>query len=223
MTDVDFIEFDSTGRMIDFNEAHSDLFKNNTLLVSLFVLLNADVAILETAGASRVSSKGLRSDGTTDKEAARIDLYALVRKIIENAKLIKKNDPDFDNVFKIRRGTLSTQELLDAARAFAENLTAPVAQKFADLSLLTATAANVNTKIDVLEAAGTHQNQGRASGVAATATTRAAIKRLKKNRRTAAQIGENIIEADDDAGLLAEWESACRIARREKKNTPPKP
>ncbi|CAN5486027.1 hypothetical protein BH10ACI1_BH10ACI1_33770 [soil metagenome] len=227
MNDADFIEFDSAVRMIDFKTANPNVFRNNQKMTDGFTALEADVATLEAAGASRVSSKGLRSDGTADKRAAKTDLYALVRKIIETGKTIKKEEPDFDNKFKVRRGTLSGQEILDAGRAFAADLTAPTVAKFADYALAAANPTTLNAKIDAFETARAQQNTGKSGSVAATATTRAAIGRIKKTRRTVAKIGENIIEETNDAGLVAEWKSACRIERRAKKTTgtptPPTP
>ncbi|HEX8247225.1 MAG TPA: hypothetical protein VF599_03495 [Pyrinomonadaceae bacterium] len=49
------------------------------------------------------------------------------------------------------------------------------------------------------------------------AETKASIKRLMQTRRTVAQIGENILEDSDDAGLLEAWRSACRVEKHKTK------
>lgn len=218
MTDEEIQEFDSGVRMTEFFGANSDLFRSNAKALSVRAALDADIAVLEAAGASRVSAAGQRTDGTVDKSAAKSALYAVVRSIIETAKTIKKEEPDFDNTFKIQRGTMSGAELLDAARGFFSDLTAPVAAKFAEYG-----ATNLPTKltdrINAFEAARTEQNTGKGSGVAATAQTRAATKSLKKNRRTLKTIVENILEEANEVALLAEWQSACRVERPAKKKT----
>ena len=219
MTDEEINEFNSAVRMIDYKTAHADVFAGNAKMTSGFTALEADVAVLEAAGANRLSSSGARSDGTMDKRAAKAELYALVRKTVDTAKLIKKEEPDFDNTFKIPRGSLSGPQLLDSARAFAGNLTPALVTKFGEFGAGSVKPANFNTKIDAYEAARTQQNAGKSGSVAATAEVKAAIKRLRTARRTVAQIGENILEETGDAGLLAAWKSTCRIEARRKKTT----
>lgn len=219
MTDEEVNEFNSAVRMIDFKTAHPDLFTDNPLMMSGFTALEAAVPVLETAGANRLSARGSRSDGTADKRAALADIYALIRKTVETAKLIKKEQPDFNNTFKIRRGTLGEQEILDAARAFADDLVAPVAARFGAFGAASVKASNFTARLAAYETARAQQSSGRSSGVAATAQTKAASAEIKKTRRTIAKIGENIIDESGDEALLAEWRSACRVEKR-KRNDP---
>lgn len=222
MTDDDIKEFDSGIKMTEFFASNNNLLKDNAKAVSVNAALVANIDVLEAAGAQRVSAGGLHKDGTVDKTVAKTALYALLRSIIETAKTIKKEEPGFDNTFKVRRGTLSGTELLDSARGFFNDLTAPVAAKFGDYG-----KKNLPTKLTALisdyETARTQQNTGRGSGVAATAQTTATIKSLRKNRRTLAKIVENILEDEGEPALLAEWQSACRIEKRKKKDPPPTP
>lgn len=213
MTDDEIKEFNSATWMTEIVAANNAVFSVNAKAVSLTAELNADIDVLEGAGAARVSSDGTRSDGTMDKRAARTALENLVRKIASDAKTIKRSEPDFDNKFKIARGSLSSQELLDIALAFKNDLTPAAVAKFGEFALLGATPANVQAKIDAFEDARAQQNAGKGGGVAATAETRAAMKRLKANRRILKTIGENILEAHGDAGLIAEWKSACKIEK----------
>ena len=126
MTDREISEFNSAVRMIDFNAANAAAFAGNAKMTSGFAALASEVEVLESAGANRVSARGIRTDGTLDKNAAKTDLLALLRKIAETAKTIKKDEPAFENTFKLPRGTLSGQQLLDTASSFAAMLTAPV-------------------------------------------------------------------------------------------------
>ena len=219
MTDEETNVFNSAVRMIDFNAANVNVFKDNARMVSGFQAIESDVAVLETAGASRFSASGVQTDGTVDKRAARADLFALVRKTVETGKTIKKEEPDFDNKFKTRRGTLGNQELLDVARAFSNDLTPAVVNKFGEYGAASVKPENFSDKISAFEAARTQQNAGKSGSIAATAQTKAAIARLKKTRRTTAQIGENILEELGDAALIAAWRSACHVETRRKKNT----
>jgi len=226
MTDVEVIELNSATWMTEIVAANNDVFSTNAKAVELTAALNADIDILEAAGAARVSSSGLRTDGTMDRRAAKTALDDFVRKIAANGKTIKKAEPDFDNKFTLRRGRFNSQELLDTARAFQTDLTTANVAKFREYGFTAATPANVESKINDFEAGRAQQNTGKGGGVAATAETRAAIKRLKANRRTLKTIGENILEENGDAGLIAEWKSACKIehpAPKKAVTSPPTP
>ncbi|HEY0051388.1 MAG TPA: hypothetical protein VGB68_18980 [Pyrinomonadaceae bacterium] len=226
MTDKEISEFNSAVRMIDFNAANAAAFAGNAKMTGGFAALASEVEVLESAGANRVSARGIRTDGTLDKNAAKTDLLALLRKIAETAKTIKKDEPAFENTFKLPRGTLGSQQLLDTASSFAAMLTAPLIARFGEFGLASATPANLNDKIAAFQTARAQQNAGKSVGVASTAETKASIKRLMQARRTTAQIGENILEDSGDAGLLEAWRSACRIERHKTKpaeNPPPQP
>lgn len=218
MTDEDLYEFDSAVRMSDFAAANNGIIKNNAKALSGFASLDASIAALETSGAARVSSSGLRTDGTADKAAAKSALLAYVRKIAKTAKTIKTEEPDFDNKFKLPRGGLSGEALLETAQAFATDLP-PVADKFAEYAVTGTPVDKLNDFITAFEAARTQQNTGKGGGVAATAQTRATMKNLKKTRRTLKMVVTNILEDLGDAGLLAEWKSASRVERAAKKKT----
>lgn len=212
MTDDERNEFDSAVRMTELGVEYDDIFKNNAKVVALLIALSADIGVLETAGAARVSASGLRTDGTQDKSAAKSDLNKFVRKIAGTAKTIKKEDPAFDNTFVLQRGTMGGQQLLERARSFKNDLTPAIVAKFDGFGITDA-ATKIDTKINVFEAARTQQNSGKSGGVAATAQTKAAIKSLKKNRRILKVIGENILEEAGDEAKLAAWRSASHVAR----------
>lgn len=212
MTDEERNEFDSAVRMSELGAEYNDTFKTNARVVALLSALDADIGVLETAGAARVSASGLRTDGTNDKGAAKSDLDAFVRKLAATAKTIKKEEPDFDNKFVLQRGTMSSQQLLDRARAFKNDLTTATVAKFGEFGVTNA-ATRIEAKINAFEIARTQQNSGKSGGVAATAQTRAAIKSLKKNRRALKVIGENILEEAGDEAKRAAWKSAARVER----------
>lgn len=212
MTDEEINEFNSAVRMTEMGAEYNDMFKDNLKALALLSALNADILILEAAGAARVSASGLRTDGTRDKGAARNDLYKLVRKIAATAKTIKKEEPDFDNKFILQRGTLSSQQLLDTARGYKNDFVPATVAKFVDYGVMDA-ANRIDTKISVFETARIQQNSGKSGGVAATAQTKAAIRNLRKTRRSLKIIGANILEEAGDEARLAAWHSACHVAR----------
>lgn len=212
MTDDERNEFNSAVWMTELGVEYDDIFKNNARVVALLIALNADIAILETAGAARVSASGLRTDGTQDKNAGKNDLDKFVRKLAATAKTIKKEDPAFDNTFVLQRGTMSSQQLLERAHGFKNDLIPSAVTKFGEFGVTDA-ATKIDTKINVFEAARTQQNSGKSGGVAATAQTKASIKNLMKNRRSLKTIGENILEEAGDEAKLAAWRSASHVAR----------
>jgi hypothetical protein len=224
MTDRELQEFISAGRMTDLMTANDNVFKDTAKAIELKEALLTDIAVLEAAGAARVSASGLRTDGTMDSRAGKSALEKFVRKLASNGKTIKNAEPDFENIFKIPKGSLSNQELLDVALSFRNDLTPAAVGKFSQYGFTAATPANLDAKISAFQTGRAQQNTGKGSGVAATAATRAASKRLKANRRTLRDIGANILEEHGDAGLIAEWKSACRIERPKpapKPETPP--
>ncbi len=216
MNDKDMSEFDSSVRMSDFAAANSVLFKNTPKIVNGFVSLNADIAELETTGAARVSTTGLRTDGTADKAATKSALTAYLRKIVKTAKLIKAEEPEFDNKFKFSRGNVGGEELLTVARAFANDLP-PVAAKFEEYVIKGDPVVKLNALVADFEAARTQQNTGKGGGIAATAQTKTTVKRLSKTRAMLKIVVTNLLEDLDDAGKLAEWKAACRVEKAAKK------
>lgn len=219
MTDEEIKEFNSAVKMTGVMTANDPVFSRNANAMNLKTALETDIGVLETEGAARVSASGLRTDATADRRVTREALEDYLRKVAENGRTIKKAEPDFDNVFKLPSGSLSSQELIDAANAFKKDMDAAAEAKFAGYGF-SVTDIKFQQKIDAFEAARAQQSAGKSGGVAATAETKAAITRLKANRRTLKQVGENITEENGDAGLIAEWQSACKLP---KSGEPPKP
>ncbi len=213
MNDGETAEFDSALRMIDFNLRNPDVFKNNAKMTGGFASLKKDTGALTDSGAHGVSAGGQRSGGTADADTAKKELVRLLRKAANTGVLIKKEEPDFNNEFKLPRGALSTQQLVATTRAFINKLTEPIIEKFGEYGVSVITIENLTEKLNAYEAGHTRQNAGKGAGVAATAETKATIKRLRQTRRTTAKIGDNILEELGDEGLQAEWKSVCRVRK----------
>jgi len=223
MTDDEVKVMDAVRRMTDMMTVNNDVFKDNAKALEFKTAILADLAILSTAGAEKISSRGLRLNATADKTDADDVLEKLLRKMASTAKIIKKSDPSFNNTFIMRRGFYGSQELLDTARAFKDDLTTANVAKFDDFALPSANPANIQAKIDASEAARTEQNEGKGGTIASTAEVKAAIKRLRANRMSLKEIGENILDELGDAGLIAEWDSASKIEKRNPSEPPPTP
>ncbi len=225
MTDEDLKEVKSAGKMTAVMTAHHNVFKDVLRAMSLKTELIDDMAILQAEGASAISAMGMQKDGTQDKNAGETALEKLLRKIAANGKTIKTDDPTFDNTFKLPSGSLSNQDLLDTGYAFKNDLTPAAVAKFGAYGYFDATPENIQTEIDAILAGSAQQNAGRSSGIAATAEERAAVTRLKKNRRLMKTVGENIVEAHGDPGLIAEWKAACKLEKNKPAEppTPPTP
>lgn len=228
MTDEEVRVMNSVRRMTGVMAAHDGVFKNNAKAVSLKDALLADIGVLEAAGAAGISARGLQRNATADKNAGEEALDDFLRKMASTARTIKKSEPDFNNTFIVRHGNYGIQELLDVARSFLNDLTPAVASKFTEYGFPSATTANLQARIDVIEAARVQQNTGKGSGIASTAETKAAVRRLRANRAMLKEVGENIVEETGDAGLVAEWRAACKIEKRasgegNEENPPPAP
>lgn len=223
MTDDELKVTRSARRTTDMMTVNNDVFKDTVKAMEFKNAILADLAITESAGATKISARGQPTNATADKNSADDALEKLLRNIASTAKIIKKSDPAFDNTFKMRSNTYGNQELLDTARAFKDDLTAENAAKFTEFGRPSATPANVQTKIDAFEASRTQQNEGKGGTVASTAEVKAAIKRIRANRLSLKEIGENILDEIGDAGLIAEWKSACKIEKRAKNEPPTTP
>ena len=223
MTDDELKVTKSARKMTDMMTVNNNIFRGNGKAIEFKNALLADLTVLETAGADGISSRGQKLNATADKTSAENALEKFLRKIASTARLIKKNNPDFNNTFVMSNRGYGSQELLDTARAFKDDLTAENVAEFEEFALASATPANVQTKIDACATARTEQNTGQGGTIASTAEVKAAIKRLRANRLSLKDIGENILNAHGDEGLIAEWKSACKIEKRNKKEPPPTP
>lgn len=223
MTDDELKVTKSARRMTDMMTANNDVFRNNSKAIEFKNAILADLAVLETAGADKISSRGQKLNATADKTSAETSLEKFLRKIASTAKIIKKAKPDFNNTFVMSNRGYGSQELLDTAQAFKDDLTPETAAEFDEFALASATPANVQTKIDACSAARTEQNTGQGGTIASTAEVKAAIKRIRANRMSLKEIGENILDELGDAGLIAEWKAACKIEKRAKNEPPPTP
>lgn len=222
MNDRDLAEFNSAVRMSEFGAANSAELKSLTKVVAGFADLNADIAALETTGATRVSADGTRSDGTVDKRTAKDSLYETVRRIARTARTIKKVEPDFNDKYKLTEGTLSGQNLVELATAFRDDFVTDAA-KFAEYGLPATVSQTLTDKIAAYESARAEQNTGAGSGVAMTAQIRAVMKNLMQTRRMLRTIVANFYL--DNPAKSAEWKSACHVKKPDapKNPVPPTP
>ena len=123
MTDDELKVTKSARKMTDMMTANNNIFRGNGKAIEFKNALLEDLTVLETAGADGISSRGQKLNATADKTSAENALEKFLRKIASTAKLIKKAKPEFNNTFVMRRGGYGSQELLDTARAFKDDLT----------------------------------------------------------------------------------------------------
>lgn len=220
MTDRDIAEFNSAVEMRDYAAANDDDFKDNAIAVAMLAEINQDITALTDSGAARLTAIGERSDGTLDKRTAKAALFALVKFIAGNGRTIKKMDPTFDNTFVLPKGSnIGYQELIEVSEAFKDNLVGATLTRFTDLGVDANVPTLLQTRIADYNAARTQQNTGKNSGIQATGQTRLTMTRLKRNRRTLQQLGENLYF--NSPAKLAAWKSACRVKKPDAPPTPP--
>lgn len=222
MTDLEIAEFDSAVEMRDFTAANNDDFKDNPIAVGLIAQINIDIDILTDSGAARVTARGERRDGTLDKKAAKAALFALVKYIADNGRTLKNMNPDFDNTFILPKGSnMSYQQLIEVAESFKDKLDRATLAIFTEIAVDENIVMHLQNRINDYNFARTQQNTGKNKSVQATGQTRETIKRLKSNRRTLQQIGENLYFSSP--AKLDAWKSACRVKKQDAPPTPPTP
>src|SRR5215510_11368725 len=194
-------------RMRDFGRDHANEFSANGLGKQTFTELDGIITEIEGHTAAQASGFGRKRHGSITRAEAREDLRQLVAAVSRTAEVLD-NVPGVSGNFDLPSPG-SDQALLTCARAFAANL-APFATQF-EAQELPALIANLNGKIDALEAAIDQQASGTSDHVESSAAVEDAIERGLNVRRTLDVVVRNKYE--DNPAMMAKWASASHIER----------
>jgi len=192
-------------RMRDFGRDHASDFDANGLGKKAFTELNSIITELEGHTAGQASGFGRQHHGTKTRAESREDLRQLVAAINRTAEVLD-HVPGVGGNFNLPAAE-SDQELLGCARAFAADLL-PFAPQF-EAQELPGLIANLNEKIDALEAAIDQQASGTSDHVESRAAVENALERGLNLRRTLDAVVRNKYE--DDPVIMAKWASARHI------------
>jgi len=203
-------------RMRDFGRDHASEFAADGLGKKAFTELDGIIAELEKHTAAQASGFGRKRHGTITRAESREELRDLVSAVSRTAEVLAEV-PGVEGNFDLPAAN-SDRALLTCARAFAADL-APFATQF-EAQELPGLVANLNLKIDALEAAIEQQASGTSDHVESGAAVEDTTERGLNLRRTLDVVVRNKYE--DDPAIMAKWVSARHIERAAvKKQEPP--
>jgi hypothetical protein len=202
-------------RMRDFGRDHASEFAANGLAKQAFTTLDGIITELEGHTAAQASGFGRKRHGTITRAESREDLRDLVTAVSRTAGVLP-DVPGISGNFELPDAD-SDQAWLARARAFVRDLPPFVAQF--EAQELPGLIADLNEKIEALEAAIEQQASGTSDHVESRAAVEDVLERGLDVRRTLDVVVRNKYE--DDPVIMAKWASARHIVRAAAKQPEP--
>ncbi|HEX8070422.1 MAG TPA: hypothetical protein VF546_10755 [Pyrinomonadaceae bacterium] len=205
-------------RVREFCRMHVAAFAAGTRAGELFAELDDIVAELERHTEAQATHRSAGAQGTSNKEAARKALRALLEAISHTARAMDIDTPGLAARFRLPRGN-NDQLLLSVARAFAA-AAEPLKRDFIRYDLPADFLDKLNAQIEAFEKAIADQNRSNEARVAATQAINTVIERGLAVVRQLDAIVRNKFRADP--ATIAAWASASHVERapRTKKQAP---
>lgn len=213
--------YDAFTRMKAFGETYAGVFAPNSRAAAQFAVISGVVTAMETQGVLKLSgTQGFRG-GTGAKAVAAENLREEMRAIRDTAEAISEAEemPEFDDQFLMPR-SYSYDVLLTTAKAFLADASANEAL-FLEFEMKPSFLADLQADISALENADDTQDAGLSQQVGGTAELTAEVKKGLAARKQLLPIMKN--KYSGQAGILAEWATATRIVRPDRKGDDPAP
>ena len=180
-----------------------------------FAVIAGVVTAMKGQGVAKLSGSQEFRGGTDAKAVAAENLREEMRAIRNTAQAISEAEglPDFDDSFRMPR-SYAFEVLLTSARAFLADATTHQAL-FLEFEIKPTFLADLAADIAALEAAGDAQDGGLSQQVGGTAELAAEVAKGLAARKQLIPIVKN--KYAGQPGVLAEWSTAIRIVRPERK------
>jgi hypothetical protein len=214
--------YDAFSRMKAFATTYAGVFNPSSRAQTQFAVITGVVAAMEAEGVEKLSGTQEFRGGTGAKAVAAENLRAEMRAIRDTAQAISEAEglPEFDDKFRMPRSS-SFEVLLTTARAFLADATANEAL-FLEFEIKATFLADLSADIAASEAADDTQDAGLSQQVGGTAELSTEVTKGLAARKQLIPIVKNKYAGNE--GVLAEWATATRIVRPERKpKTPPMP
>lgn len=213
--------YDAFTRIAEFGAEHGAQFAPGSRGAALFAAITDVAGKMEQHGVKQLAGTGEFRGGTDAKQVAAEELREEMREIRDTAQAISEAEdlPDFDDQFRMPR-SYSYEVLLTTARTFLQQATASEAL-FLEFEMPADFIAQLADAIGALEEAASAQNEGLSSQVGGTAELHAQLTRGISARKMLLPIVRNKFR--NDAGIIAQWETAVRIVRPQRKPKSPTP
>jgi hypothetical protein len=224
MDDLERRQTEMLLRVNNFGAENAAAIAVNAIAVAAFGKVSNFVVLLEDKGETRSSATQTKFSKSARRKMTRSELKADLSEISRTAGAIKKNNPDFDNVFRLSENNRNDSVLLESARAFhtAASVTA-IKNHFIAYGLLADFLDDLQDDTDAFEAAISQQDSANRERVGANADIDDILDEALKAVDTLKVVVPNIFR--NDAGKLADWAAASRVekAPKKKKDEPQNP
>jgi hypothetical protein len=194
-----------------FGEDNPQLATELPVTVELFPANKENITRLHAAGVTSDTVSAAGKSQTRSKVARSRSIHSDLRRVARTAKWIEKKVEGFENTYDMKGGTLSYQQLIDKADAFAAKRVADKAH-FDKYGLLDAFWADLATDVDELREASHGQADAKRTGVGVTADVEEILEDSLDVRAELKIAIENHFK--DNPQKLAEWLTASHIRRR---------
>ena len=206
-------------RVRDFSLEHPGDFPPASVTAQLFTTLGSVITELDDNAAAKSSSDGTARQGTTTRSQAREALRDDLEAINRTARAMSDHVAGLDDKFRLPRGD-NDQNLLSAARAFADDAT-PLSAQFIAHELPADFLDDLNADIAAFETAMGSQSSGVGQRVAAGA----AIDDLVEQGNAAVRKLDALVKNKytNNPAVLAQWTSASHTERGPRHSAPQTP
>jgi hypothetical protein len=216
MDDLERRQTEMIHRVNNFGAENAAAIAANAIAVTAFGKISDFVAQLEDKGETRSSARQTKFSKSAHRRMNRSELYTDLSAISRIAADIEKNNPDFDNVFRLPRDNRNDAALLESARAFhtAASVTA-IKNLFIAYGLPADFLDDLQNDTDAFEAAISQQDSANRERIGANSAIDDILDETLKAVGTLKVIVPNIFR--NDAGKLADWAAASHVEKAPKK------
>ena len=209
MEDMEIRRYEMFIRVREFGVANASSFSPNSLAGELFATINSIVDELSGHAIKQTFSDRTAREGTANKASLRDELREEMLAISHTARIMKIDQPGFENRFRLPRN-LADKALITLAHTFAENV-APLVSEFVRHELPANFLEDLNNTIKLFEKAANDQNHGTENRVIASAAIDGAIEHGMETVRRLDTVVKN--RFSNDPAILAAWARAKHTER----------
>jgi hypothetical protein len=212
----DFQYLEMFTRVVEFGEAHVDIFPKNALGGKTFAALGAALSKVSESAGGQVASRNAVRARTKARDAAHEALRTQLQRMIDTARVIAIDTPGIEGQFKMPTRTRS-QALILGARALAE-AAEPLKKEFAQHGL---PIDDLNRAAAELESALQEQASSRTIRVSTSKALDDNLAECLKLLKRLDAIVKNTLE--EGAPVMAEWTTTRRLRRFSPRSPDPEP
>jgi hypothetical protein len=216
MDDLERRQTEMILRVNNFGAENASAIAGNAIAVQAFGRISDFVAQLAERGETRSTAEQTKLSKSERRALTRNELNTDLTAITRTAGAIEKNNPDFDNVFRLPRFNRNDAALLETARAFHTNASIAANKNLLiGYGLPTDFLEDLQADTDAFEAAISQQDSANRDRIEANSAIDDILDEALKAVGTLRVVIPNIFR--NDAGKLADWAAASHVQKAPKK------